>query len=128
MMRCYNPDDLGFPNYGARGIAVCPEWRDLAAFCAWMDANLGPCPEGMSLDRINNDGNYEPGNVKWSTQPEQIHNSRSAKLTMAAAAQIRTRHAAGESQGALARAYGVSRSAIRLVIIGETWRVAVTAE
>lgn len=122
MERCYNPDHPGFHLYGGRGITVCPGWHDLATFCAWMDANLGVAPKGMTLDRINNDGDYEPGNVKWSTQPEQLENSRACKLGMAAAAEIRARHAAGEGRQALAVEYGVSVTTIRLVVIGETWR------
>lgn len=128
MKRCYDQDHPAFHLYGGRGIGVFPAWRDLAAFCAWMDANLGPCPDGMSLDRYpDNDGNYEPGNVRWATQPEQIQNSRWAKLTVAAAADIRARHAAGESQQALAAEYGVTKGTIRLVVIGKTWREPSTA-
>lgn len=126
MGRCHDTDHPQYYCYGARGIQVCPEWRDLATFCAWIDANLGQCPDGMSIDRINNDGNYEPGNVRWATAPQQIHNSRTAKLTMKIAEEIRRRHAAGEDRGVLAADYGVCRGTIRLVVIGETWRTPVS--
>ena len=76
MWRCHNPRHHAFKNYGARGIAVCPDWHDIAVFVAWIEANLGPRPDGMTLDRINNDGNYEPGNVQWATWPEQRRNQR----------------------------------------------------
>ena len=80
--RCYSPNHKRFADYGGRGITVTPEWRRDAgpqAFCNWLDKNLGPCPEGMSIDRINNDGNYEPGNVRWATSKEQNDNSRPDK-------------------------------------------------
>lgn len=67
--RCYNPGFIESANYMGRGITVCDEWRnDSKAFMAYMGEK--PSPK-HSLDRINNDGNYEPGNVKWSTSLQQ---------------------------------------------------------
>jgi hypothetical protein len=74
--RCENPQHKAYPNYGGRGIGVCPEWHDVTVFVAWMEANLGPCPPGKSIDRTDNDGNYEPGNVRWATAREQSLNQR----------------------------------------------------
>lgn len=77
--RCYNRQRHNYCGYGGRGISVAPEWRKAAgpkAFCDWVDANLGPRPEGMSLDRIDNDGNYEPGNLRWATKKQQTENQR----------------------------------------------------
>lgn len=76
--RCENPKVDEYLFYGGRGITVCPEWHDVAEFITWIEANLGPRPVGMTLDRIDNDGNYEPGNVKWSTTAEQAANRRPA--------------------------------------------------
>jgi hypothetical protein len=76
MVRCYNPDYREFRYYGGRGITVYAEWHNLVTFCDWLDANLGPCPPGFSLDRIDNDGNYEPGNVRWASASEQSYNRR----------------------------------------------------
>ena len=133
LARCENPEHQGYKNYGGRGIRVCPEWHDMAVFIAWIEENLGPCPDGMSLDRINNNGNYEPGNVRWATQVEQVRNSRGikahgeqhykAKLTVAAAAEIRRRYAAGGvTQRALGREFGVDVGTVSSVIRGRTWR------
>jgi hypothetical protein len=75
--RCYDPNSTQYRWYGARGISVWEPWRhDAGAFIAYIEQHLGPRPAGMSLDREDNDGNYEPGNLRWATQYEQVHNSR----------------------------------------------------
>jgi hypothetical protein len=77
--RCGSPRDKGWHLYGGRGITVYVEWRDdPTAFIAWIEATLGPKPIGGSLDRIEGDGNYEPGNLRWATSAEQIANRRQA--------------------------------------------------
>lgn len=77
--RCYNEADETYQAYGARGITVCDEWRwDFPAFLAY----IGPRPSPKhSIDRIDNDGNYEPGNVRWATSREQALN-RSNSITV----------------------------------------------
>ena len=74
--RCGNPAHAAYRNYGARGITVCPEWHDPAAFLKYLDEVLGPCPVGFSLDRIDNDGPYAPGNIRWASAAEQTRNRR----------------------------------------------------
>lgn len=76
LRRCEDRADKSWPDYGGRGISVCAAWHDPADFIAWVDEHLGPRPDGMSFDRINNDGNYEPGNVRWATALQQRHNRR----------------------------------------------------
>jgi hypothetical protein len=71
--RCFQVKHSGYSNYGGRGITMCEEWRnDFLTFLR----DMGPRPYGRSLDRINNDGNYEPGNCRWATPKEQAMNSR----------------------------------------------------
>ena len=80
--RCYNSNNKHYKDYGGRGITVIPGWRKDAgpgAFCAWMDAKLGECPEGKSLDRIDNSRGYEPENLRWATSEEQNNNQRPDK-------------------------------------------------
>jgi hypothetical protein len=72
--RCHNPRSHAYRHYGGRSINVCPEWRK--SFLAFY-AHVGPRPgKGYSVERIDNDGNYEPGNVKWATTKEQSRNRR----------------------------------------------------
>ena len=70
--RCHNQNNSRYLDYGGRGIIICERWRTFANFLA----DMGERPEGKSLDRIDNDGNYEPGNCRWATQVEQNTNAR----------------------------------------------------
>lgn len=84
MRRCYGEDWAGYERYGGRGIKVCDEWHDVARFIADVESTIGPRPDGRypsgmplySLDRADNDGNYEPGNLRWATVSEQALNRR----------------------------------------------------
>lgn len=73
IQRCTNQGDAKFKDYGARGISVCARWMDFTSF---RDDMMPSWKEGLQIDRINNDGNYEPGNCKWSTRAEQLRNTR----------------------------------------------------
>lgn len=78
--RCYNPNATSYENYGARGIRICDEWlNDFGEFEAWaMAAGYDPdAPRGKcTIDRIDNDGNYEPSNCRWVSMSEQRRNER----------------------------------------------------
>lgn len=71
--RCKNPKDPAYHNYGGRGITICEHWR--TSFLNFF-SDMGPRPPGMTLDRINNDGNYEPGNCRWTDRITQMNNMR----------------------------------------------------
>ncbi len=73
--RCFNTNDKGYKNYGGRGITMCPEWKDdFMAFHDWAFDN--GYEEGLSIDRINNNGNYEPSNCRWVDNITQQNNRR----------------------------------------------------
>jgi len=85
--RCYNERCREFPYYGARGISVDPEWQRFEPFRDWALAN--GYQRGLSIERIDNDGNYEPGNCKWIPRREQSKNTRkSLRITYNGRTQI----------------------------------------
>lgn len=73
--RCTSPQCPAYKNYGGRGITVCERWLSYDNFVA----DMGVPPAGLTLDRIDNDGNYEPSNCRWATRKEQSANQRARR-------------------------------------------------
>lgn len=76
--RCCNPKNIQYKNYGGRGIRVCDEWHDLKIFGEWATSN--GCEHGLQIDRVNNDGNYEPSNCRFATPEINANNRRTTKM------------------------------------------------
>ena len=72
--RCYNSEDEKYHRYGGRGISICDEWLNFDNFAKW-SLNNGYA-DNLSIDRINNDGNYEPSNCRWTNNKQQCRNRR----------------------------------------------------
>lgn len=101
--RCENPRNISYKNYGGRGIRVCDRWRRSAA--AFL-ADIGPRPgRGYSLDRIDVNGHYEPGNARWATAVEQQRNQRTNRIL--------TVNGEAKCLSEWAALLGITRSALR---------------
>lgn len=83
MQRCYSEKCDHYSRYGGRGIKVCDEWKNQENFIQWARETIGCKKVGITLDRINVNGNYEPSNCRWATQKEQCNNKRNnRKITI----------------------------------------------
>jgi len=126
LWRCTNPLSADWERYGGRGISVCNRWRHFENFLA----DMGPCPDDLSLDRINNEGNYELGNCRWTTFEQQMVNRRSnrgarhanAKLSADDVSAIRLMARYGATQRSIASAFGVSHNNVGYIVRREAWR------
>jgi hypothetical protein len=117
--RCYSLQNKRFALYGGRGIVMCERWRN--SFVAFL-SDMGECPPKHTLERLDNDKGYEPGNCVWATREQQAQNRRCNKATPEIVRQIRSRSAEGESYAALARVFAMSHSNVKMIVSRATWR------
>lgn len=112
--RCLAPSAEGYESYGGRGITVCERWLGRDGFLNFI-TDVGKRPPGTSLDRIDVNGNYEPGNVRWATPKQQARNKRNTIVSLEMEAAIRARLAQGERQVDIARSLGIGAKPVYTV-------------
>lgn len=126
--RCNNPKGQDYKYYGGRGIRVCDRWDRYVLFVEDVGPHPGP---GWTLDRIDGDKDYEPGNVRWATRETQARNRNYCTLTEADAAKVRElygpykrydRARTGPTQAELARMFGVTQGLISAILRGDAWK------
>lgn len=115
--RCYNPLCGDYKNYGARGIAVCERWHDFQSFLE----DMGIKPAGMSIERLDNEADYSPGNCVWATKATQSRNRRFVHLNAEKAEAIRAGRRQGKTYEALAQEFGTSISHAHRIVKGQSW-------
>lgn len=101
-VRCHNPSDKDFHNYGERGIYVCDEWRN--SFIQFL-SDMGNCPKNHSIDRIDNSKGYSPENCRWATAKQQARNTRKNRML--------TYKGETLPLSAMTEKYGISRTTLR---------------
>lgn len=116
--RCLNPNDTAYRFYGARGVRVCDRWN---SYRKNFLADMGECPDGLTLERVDVAGNYEPGNCKWATWTEQHRNKRTSVLTESIVGQIKRRLADGQRPCEVAKELVVSAASVSAIANGKQW-------
>ncbi len=113
--RCFNKNCSSYKNYGGRGITMCDRWLDFNLF--YEDVHIG-YEKGLEIDRIINDGNYEPTNFRWVTHKVNTQNTRKTKLSVEIAKEIRESNLPASF---FAKKYNTSRGVINQARRGKTW-------
>jgi len=117
--RCYNKNNPKFHCYGGRNISVCEQWLNSKNFVEW--AFTSGWQKGLTLDRKDNNGNYEPENCQWILHSLNSRKKRTTKLTIEKANQIRKRCENGESESKLAEEFDVCQGTIWFIRNELTW-------
>lgn len=134
MERCYYAKARRYPRYGGRGIVVCDRWlrssdKKASGFWAFVE-DMGPRPEGFTLDRKDNDGPYSPDNCRWASHEMQTSNKDQARgsrvggsvLSEEQVRAIRERLKSRESRTRIAESFNVSYSCVQDIYMGKTWK------
>lgn len=115
--RCSNPKNKQYSDYGGRGIKVCPEWVAFEPFSEWALSNGHS--DTLSIDRVDNNGNYEPSNCRWATTLEQSRNKRPRSDQKLSDAQVEAIRADTRFQYVIARDYGIQQQYVSRIKNGK---------
>ncbi len=125
--RCNNPNVRSYKYYGGRGIGIDPAWgKSYKKFEAYIEQNLGERPEGYSIDRIDPNSNYEPGNIRWASTKTQARNKTTNVCNEAIAKELREAHISKRNEGdqsvkQLAKIHGLTYTHAKKISRGEIW-------
>lgn len=112
--RCLRKKHPKYYRYGGRGIKITPDWIDIRGFLAWaIESGWKP---GLTLDRINNDGNYSPDNCRWVSLSENSRKKSTTKISLEQAKDILKRFEKGEQPAFLAKEYSVTHGTVWFII------------
>jgi hypothetical protein len=114
--RCNNERAKDYSYYGNRGITICSRWNVFANFLA----DMGEAPPGLTIDRIDNNGDYEPGNCQWATRKQQARNTRANKITTERANKIKSMRGT-KTQREIGEEFGVNKTMISMIHLGKAW-------
>jgi hypothetical protein len=117
LARCRRQNHIVYDRYGGRGISVCERWHSFENFLA----DMGERPEGMTLDRVDVDGNYEPENCRWATATEQNRNRSTNVINAVGVALIRHMRRRGVRVDDLAHAFGISQHHVYSIARAKIW-------
>ena len=121
--RCFNPKNFSYENYGGRGITICPEWTE--SYIVFRDWSLSNgYKENLQINRIKNDGNYEPSNCEWTTRIKNMRSRRNNVIkNMEQANEIRIKYNSEYyTQRQLSEEYNVVQQHISDIINNKTWK------
>lgn len=118
--RCTREKNNRYDIYGGRGIKVCDEWMNSHNFIMWCES-FGSMPKGTQIDRIDNNGNYDPSNCRLVTPKENARNRSTTKLSLEKVQEIKIMYCSGLSQGEIAEQFGVTQTTVSEVVLGKIW-------